>query len=288
MFKFCTKCIYNKCNIDNIVPIAQNKLLATSFFENQSKQYSSIPKRFYKSVNILCNDDGYYEVALDSKKLKTTVGNPLKINNQALTLAVAAEWDAQKDKIQKDTMYLTALCSFMIDNPNNITKSEIVQNILNTLDTDTVLFYAESEIELYQIQQELWEPIIHWFNNEFDVHVKPTTGIHIELTNADLKQKVQRYLNSFEFTAVYGFLCVVDTLKSFILATACIKRFITVENAVSLSRLEEDYQSNKWGKVEWSHGINEADTLARASAAVLFIHLNCSKEDSVIKKRIQK
>ena len=36
----------------------------------------------------------------------------------------------------------TALCSTAIDNPNNLTKFDIVQHIISYLDTDTVLFQS--------------------------------------------------------------------------------------------------------------------------------------------------
>jgi hypothetical protein len=36
----------------------------------------------------------------------------------------------------------TALCSTAIDNPNNVTKFDLVQHIISYLDTDTVLFQS--------------------------------------------------------------------------------------------------------------------------------------------------
>lgn len=36
----------------------------------------------------------------------------------------------------------TALCSTAIDNPNNVTKFDVVQHIMSYLDTDTVLFQS--------------------------------------------------------------------------------------------------------------------------------------------------
>ena len=39
-------------------------------------------------------------------------------------------------------MHLTGLCNTCTDNPTNVTKFQLVDNILNFLDTDTVLYYA--------------------------------------------------------------------------------------------------------------------------------------------------
>lgn len=41
---------------------------------------------------------------------------------------------------------------------------------------------------------------------------------------------------------ISGFVYAVDTLKSVILAVACVERYISPEKAVHLSRLEEEYQ----------------------------------------------
>lgn len=63
-------------------------------------------KRFYKKTGILYSEDGTYEVTLDNRKLKTPSGTPLVLKSEALAVAVAAEWDAQKEKIERSTMHL--------------------------------------------------------------------------------------------------------------------------------------------------------------------------------------
>lgn len=61
------------------------------------------------------------------------------------------------------------------------------------------------------------------------------------------------------------------------MAFACIDRHITVEQAVRLGRLEEEFQIKHWGRVEWAHDVSELDSRARLAAAVLFIHFNISE-----------
>lgn len=50
-----------------------------------------------------------FEVALDQKKLKTPKGNLFQVESEPLALAVAAEWDAQKEKIVQSSMHLVRL-----------------------------------------------------------------------------------------------------------------------------------------------------------------------------------
>uniref|UniRef100_A0A8D8URB8 ATP synthase mitochondrial F1 complex assembly factor 2 n=1 Tax=Cacopsylla melanoneura TaxID=428564 RepID=A0A8D8URB8_9HEMI len=110
----------------------------------QFNQYSSLekPKRFYKKVGIL-QSNGDYEITLDHRKLKTPNGVLFKVSSEPLALAIAAEWDAQCDKIERSSMHLTGICNTVIDNPNRLTKFDLVQNIINFLETDTILYHTQ-------------------------------------------------------------------------------------------------------------------------------------------------
>ena len=57
-------------------------------------------KRFYKNVDVVSAGNGIFEVTVDSRKVKTPGGSVLTIQNEALALAVAHEWQAQDDVIQ--------------------------------------------------------------------------------------------------------------------------------------------------------------------------------------------
>lgn len=53
--------------------------------------------------------DGLYEVNLDRRKLKTPGGKLFTVPNEALAIAVATEWDAQRDTLKSYTMHLVRL-----------------------------------------------------------------------------------------------------------------------------------------------------------------------------------
>lgn len=93
-----------------------------------------------------------------------------------------------------------------------------------------------------------------------------------------------KHLLSYDLTSMHGFVFAVDVLKSIVLAFACIDRYLTVEQAVRLSRLEEEFQINHWGRVEWAHDLTQQDHQARLAAAVLFIHFNTS--ENLIKEKL--
>ena len=63
------------------------------------------------------------------------------------------------------------------------------------------------------------------------------------------------------------------------LAVALLERRVeSVEEACALANLEQSFQFDKWGKVEWYHDINEQELMSRVSAGLLFIYLSSSSK----------
>lgn len=180
------------------------------------------PKRFYKNTSILFND-GQYEITLDHRKLKTPSGKTLQVASEPLAIAIATEWDSQKEKINRSNMHLvikyhlvfiiafhsyihfkTSLCNTCIDNPNKLQKEDMMGHILNILPTDTILFQSSEDDDLYRLQQKEWDPIIDWFNKRFETNVVKTRTISPPTISGDTKMKISKHILSYDFTAVHG------------------------------------------------------------------------------------
>ncbi|CAK9816165.1 ATP synthase mitochondrial F1 complex assembly factor 2 [Anthophora quadrimaculata] len=230
-------------------------------------------KRFYRKTNIL-SSGGKYEITLDQKKLKTPQGKVFQVDSMPLALAVAAEWDMQKEIVDRSNMHLTALCNTVIDNPHNYTKENMVHYIVNCLEMDTVLFHSSENDELYKLQTTNWDPLVQWFCDNYTVNIMKTQSIQAPTVPPETKAVLIRHLMSYNYNAVHGFMYGVDAVKSVILTLAAAERVISIKEAVRQSRLEEDYQVSHWGSVEWFHDHNKYDLQARLAAAILFVHLN--------------
>ncbi|KAH8321224.1 ATP synthase mitochondrial F1 complex assembly factor 2 [Drosophila kikkawai] len=240
------------------------------------RAYATPPKRFYKKTSVLSSDGGY-EVVLDHRKLKTPKGTPFLVRSEPLAIAVATEFDAQKEHIERSRMHLSALCFTAIDNPNNLTKLDMVNYLLNFIPTDTVLFQYDDEKDLQDLQLNEWDPVIAWFNQRYETNLQKTLNITPPQVSEEDKMKIAKHLHSYSLDTLHGFIFAVDTLKSIILACAVIEQMLTVEKAVALARLEEEYQLKFWGRVEWAHDLSQQELQSRLAAAVLFVHLNCSE-----------
>ncbi|XP_018321954.1 ATP synthase mitochondrial F1 complex assembly factor 2 [Agrilus planipennis] len=152
----------------------------------------------------------------------------------------------------------------------------MVQYIINYLDSDTVLFQSNEDDELYSLQVKEWDPVVQWFCDKFQVNISKSRSMQGLVIDQSVKNVISKYLLSYDFPAVHGFVYAADTVKSIILTIACVEKYLTPEKGVLLSRLEEEFQLGKWGRVEWAHDLNQQDLQARFSAAILLITFSSS------------
>lgn len=142
----------------------------TSFGSNASRKDR---KRFYKHVAVCETGDSKsktYEIILDKRKLKSPGGKPFNVKSELLAGMCANEWDAQKDSIRLGTMHLTSLINTCLDNPNKLTKKDIVASLMEYIQTDTVLYFDcdgnDESKKLEFLQEQKWRPIVNWFNEK--------------------------------------------------------------------------------------------------------------------------
>lgn len=100
------------------------------------------------------------------------------------------------------------------------------------------------------------------------------------------REVLTSHLSSYNMWALQGIEFVVAQLKSMLLTLGLIDLRLTVEQAVLLSRLEEEYQIQKWGNIEWAHDYELQELRARTAAGTLFVHL-CSESSTVKHKLLQ-
>lgn len=257
--------------------------ICSPIIQTSVRQYPAPVKRFYRKTGII-SSNGRFEITLDQRKLKTPKGAPFYVESEPLAVAVATEWDAQKETIDRSSMHLTALSSTVLDNPSGLKKVDIVNYLVNYISTDAILYHSSEEKRLKELQLAEWSPIIEWFNKRYDVELKATDGLEVPSFPPGTAMNISRYLSSYNEAALNGFMFAVDTIKSVILTCACMDRFITVEKAVLLARLEEEYQLGHWGRVEWAHDMQQLESQARLSAAVLFVY--CNSSNAFVRQKI--
>ncbi|XP_061455349.1 ATP synthase mitochondrial F1 complex assembly factor 2 [Rhineura floridana] len=242
-------------------------------------------KRFYQNVSI-SQGEGGFEISLDHRKLKTPQGKLFVVPSETLALAVATEWDSQRDTIKLYSMHLTTLCNTALDNPSQRSKDQLIRAAVKFLETDSICYRVEEPPALVELQQNEWDPIIEWAEKRYDVTIGSSTSIMGPSIPQTTKDTFSSHLASYNSWALQGIEYMITQLKSLILSMGLLDKRLTVEQAVLLSRLEEEYQIQHWGNVEWAHDYDMYELRARTAAATLFVHL-CTENSTVKQKLLQ-
>ncbi|KAF6092406.1 ATP synthase mitochondrial F1 complex assembly factor 2 [Phyllostomus discolor] len=198
-------------------------------------------KRFYQNVSITQGEGGF-EINLDHRKLKTPQAKLFTVPSEALAIAVATEWDCQQDTIKFYTMHLTTLCNTSLDNPTQRNKDQLIRAAVKFLDTDTICYRVEEPETLVELQKNEWDPIITWAEKRYGVEIGSSTSIMGPNIPDRTREVLVSHLASYSMWALQGIEFVVSQLKSMVLTLGLIDLRLTVEQAVLLSRLEEEYQ----------------------------------------------
>jgi len=240
------------------------------------------PKKFYKNATI-STADGWYEINLDKRKLRTPHGNVFRVPSEPLALAVATEWNSQGSTINRHAMHLTSLCNTALENPFHKSREELIRTIIHFLETDTICYRLTEPPELEALEREKWDPMLQWAADRHGIEVTPTISIAPPIVTDKSKELIRRHLLSYSDWALFGYHYAVDCIKSLVLIMGLVDKHITVETAVDLARLEQSFQAERWGSVEWHHDVELHELRCRLSAAALFIHW-CSESHSIKQK----
>jgi chaperone required for assembly of F1-ATPase len=132
-------------------------------------------KRVYREVRVAPAGDGWC-ILLDARTLQTPVRTSLLLPQRGLAEAIAAEWDAQTEKIVPDTMPLMQLAATAIDR-TAVQRGQVIDEIVGYAQTDLVCYRAERPPELAARQSVVWQPLVDWVTLRFDAPLLVTTGV---------------------------------------------------------------------------------------------------------------
>ena len=199
-------------------------------------------RRFYKTVAVT---DGL-GIALDGRVVKTPMKAALRLPARALAEAVAAEWQAQGEKINPGSMLFTKLANTAIDRVGPL-RQIIDAEILDYANSDLVCYRAGKPDALVLRHAAAWDPIVDWARTALDAPFIVTTGIvHTPQTEAALKAYASALatLSDFELAAYYT---IMTLTGSALIAMMLARHAITPEAAWAAAHVDEDYQIEQWG-----------------------------------------
>lgn len=203
-------------------------------------------RRFWKTAQVRPQGDGW-EVILDDRPLRTPGKQPLILPTMALAQAIAAEWDAQADVIDPNTMPLTRAANSAIEKV--APQFHGVATMLGDYGGTDLLSYRASEPEaLMHMQAEGWDPLIDWAATELRAPLRITHGVIPVAQDQAALLKLQAEvatLDTFALTALHD---LVTLPGSLVLGLAVLRERLDADTAWKLSRIDEEFQADRWGR----------------------------------------
>ena len=226
------------------------------------------PKRFWSTVSVEAGPDGF-SIRLDDRPVRTPAKRALVLPTRPIAEHVAAEWEVREEQVDPAAMPWTRSANAAIDKVAT-QRRDVMDHLAGYADTDLLSYRAAEPVELVLRQQETWDPLLDWLATRHGVRFEVTQGVMpVEQDSACVLRLVRcmEPMSSFQLT---GFHDLVTLSGSFVIAIAAADGAFPVQDLWSASRLDENWQAERWG--EDVEAAEEAERKMRAflHAAELF------------------
>lgn len=225
-------------------------------------------KRFWTDAAVVAADDGY-TVELDGRAIKTPAKRALIVPAHKMATAIAAEWQAQDGVIDPRTMPCTKTANAAIDKVA-IQHGEVADMLAAYGDCDLLCYRADSPQELVDRQDMLWDPMLDWAEDALGVRLHPRVGImHVPQAPEAVAKMTARVhvLDKFQLAAFHD---LVSLSGSLILGFAAAQDARDPTTLWELSRLDEVYQAEIWGKDDDAEALAEVKKQSFLHAKLMF------------------
>jgi chaperone required for assembly of F1-ATPase len=203
-------------------------------------------KRRYKVVEVTKAGDGF-GIALDGKPMRTPAGHPFVAPTRALADAIAAEWQAQGEKVNPRSMPMTQFIATAIDRVS-VERERIVGDLAAFAETDLLCHRAEEAGRLAARQQEHWQPLLDWAADALAARFALASGVMPVAQPPETLAAIRARIAGLDDLMLVALQTLAGASGSIVLALAVLEGRLAAEEAHRLSRLDEDYQIERWGE----------------------------------------
>jgi chaperone required for assembly of F1-ATPase len=202
-------------------------------------------KRFYKEVSVAAGAAGH-QILLDGRPVHSPARRPLAMPSAALAEAVAGEWRAQGETIERAGMGLTRLVSTALDRMPAL-RGAAIDEALGYAGTDLLCYRAAEPLELAERQRRIWQPWLDWLADAHGARLVVTTSMlpvtQPEPAVARLRAAIEQ-LDDWRLVGLHG---ATTALGSVVLGLALLEGEIDAEQALAASLLDELFEIERWG-----------------------------------------
>lgn len=211
----------------------------------------ALPRRFYAAAIAAPVPDGW-AVLLDGRPVRTPAKALLALPSAALAEAVAAEWGAQGEIIDPDSMPLTRLVNSALDGVAAAREATVAE-VAKFAETDLTCYRAGEPPALVAAQAAAWDPVLVFAREALGARFVLAEGVMYVPQPAETLAAVRRAAEA-EAAGTAGplrlaALSVMTSLTgSVLLALAVARGAMRAEAAWRAAHVDEDHQAAIWGQ----------------------------------------
>ena len=203
-------------------------------------------RRFYQRAHV--GDAAPFAILLDDRPVRTPAGNALALPSRALGEAVAAEWDAQQERIDPAVMPLTRLVNSVIDGVA-MAPAPVAEEVVRYLGSDLVCYRADTPAGLVARQAQHWDPILDWARDTLGARFVLAEGVMFAAQPDHAIVAASAAIPSDPWRL--GAVNVITTLTgSALIALALSQGRLTLDDAWTAAHVDEDWNMSQWGRDE--------------------------------------
>ncbi len=205
-----------------------------------------LPKRFYTHVTTQ-ERDAEFVILLDDRPVRTPGKHLLALPTAALAGLVAAEWDAQVEKIDPKTMPLTRLLNTALELVRG-KETAVAEDIVKFSSSDLLCYRADTSVGLLERQEAAWDPILEWAATALGAKFEVSSGIMPVQQSEKSLSAITVRLEGYDALALSAMHQLTTLSGSALLALAVALEHLSVEQAWAAAHVDEDWQIEHWGE----------------------------------------
>ncbi len=207
-----------------------------------------LPKRFYANVAVEpAAPEAAFAILLDGRAVRTPTKMPLVVPTQVLAEAIAAEWAAQGERIDPQTMPLSKLAITAIDGVRGAA-AEVAAEIVKFAGNDLLCYRAEGPEGLVERQADVWDAMLQWCEVELGARFIRSQGVMPAEQPREALDRIAAEVAPFDALALTCLHVMTTLTGSALLALGHAKGHLSAQEAWVAAHIDEDWQISQWGE----------------------------------------
>ncbi|EFA84584.1 ATP synthase mitochondrial F1 complex assembly factor 2 [Heterostelium album PN500] len=227
--------------------------------------------RWYKHVGYTfdAENNGYLPL-LDNRPMKTVNRKLFIVPTKEIAMAIATEWMVQGKYIMPHRLPLTTVAATCIDmNPES--RQKCIDELIGHLATDQVCNRDSDETQLKKLQNEAFDDLLHWSSDYYGKPFYLSFDLDLSRHPPSLLKTIREHLESMNNWQLLCMQTLTTSTKSFLISLNLYYNRVRLDKLYKIVALEEEFQSETWGKIPFGHDLAEMETLNEIAPALFVL-----------------